>query len=41
MQELVNDDLMTNDAIELILSTMESDLSLSLNDFDKKFPYDG
>ncbi|HBB04597.1 TPA: hypothetical protein DCZ39_07035 [Patescibacteria group bacterium] len=41
LQELVTDDLMTDDAIERILATVESDLSLSLADFNKKFPYDG
>lgn len=41
LQELVNNDLMTDDAIESILATMESDLSLSLEDFNKKYPYDG
>lgn len=41
LQELVNDDLMTDDAIEQILCTIESDLSLSLSEFNKKFPYDG
>ncbi len=39
-QELVNNDIMTDDAIENILTTMESDLSLSLADFNKKYPYD-
>ena len=39
-QELVNHDLMTDDAIEVILTAMESDLSLSLADFNKKHPYD-
>ncbi|MEI6425887.1 MAG: DUF2779 domain-containing protein [Candidatus Absconditabacteria bacterium] len=41
VQELVNNDLMTNDAIEGILKTIESDLSLGLDDFNKKYPYDG
>ena len=40
LQEVVNNDMMTNDAIEWILTTMESDLSLSQKDFDKKYPYD-
>ena len=39
-QELVNDDLMTNDAIEWILTTMGSDLFLSSVAFDEKYPYD-
>jgi hypothetical protein len=41
LQERVNDDLMTDDAIEGILKTMGSDLSLSLKEFDTKYPYDG
>lgn len=41
LQELINDELMTDDAIESILATMQSDLSLSLEDFNKKYPYDG
>lgn len=41
IQELVNNDLMADDAIEWIVATMESDLSLSLEDFNKKYPYDG
>ncbi len=41
VQELVNDDLMTNDAIEWILVIMRSDLSLSKEDFNTKYPYDG
>lgn len=40
-QELVNDDLMTDDAIEWVLATMRSDLLLSSDDFNKKYPYDG
>lgn len=41
LQEQVNNDLMTDDAIESIVKIMQSDLWLSEKDFNAKYPYDG
>jgi len=41
IQECVNDELMTDDEIENILTIMQNDLVLSLENFNTKYPYDG
>ncbi len=41
LQEVIDNDLMTDDAIQWLLAIMKSDLSLNIEDFNTKYPYDG